>query len=502
MFSFFPILACKVKYTIDGQVRGGPIRDISNASAQQQTFFWESERGGKQISVFNYYKERYGCTLKYPNGPLLELRKQGNYVPAELCTIKAGQSYNRKLDGPQTTAMLDFAKRRPDEKVKEIYQRMKDMELEGNKTINALGIKVAAQMLNIKNARVLVPPTLRYGNQVGSGKQEVAHINPEGGTWEIWKQQERDYSFYKSVSINDWGILVVGCPRISEDLVQNFAKCLKKNAGMKRIKFGNKPAIKIDRTDRRGASPDKNAADLVRIFSDCFRGCDFVLVVIPEKGDPLYGHVKYAAEVELDVLTQCMVQKHLVRLNDSVVQNILLKLNTKLGGINHVVVKPVLEPAKAEQFCTVLMDCPVMILGADVTHAPPGSKKWVNGKEFVMPSYAAVTGSLDPTCMPFMTEVRAQRKANAGAAEVIQDLEEIAYKMIMCYKNTWINKCPRKIIYFRDGVGEGQFVELLHIEMNAIRKACRRVGRSYEPKITFITVQKVSNFYNYSCNYH
>lgn len=440
-----------MRYTINGMVRGGPIRDIPNKSVREQTFPWENENGQtRTISVYDYYKANYNHTLKYPNGPLLELRKKGTYVPAELCTIKAGQSYNRKLDGSQTTKMLDFAKRTPQQKSAEIYSRMEEMNLPQNMVVQQLGIQIENKMLNIKDARVLVPPTLRYGSAMGKGKEGMtAHINPQGGTWEVWKSSE-EFAFYKAAEIHQWGVLVVGCPRITEEEVKIFEKCLVRNAVRKGIKIPELPAKrKLDKTDRREMSPERNASDFTFFFREDFRGCDMVLVVIPEKGHPLYGHVKHAAEVDVGILTQCVIQKHVGRVNDSVVQNIILKINTKMRGTNYVTVKPLLEPAKAEQFCTVLLDCPVMILGADVTHAPPGSKKVVNGEEFIMPSYAAVTGSLDPTCMPFMTEVRAQRKANAGAAEVIQDLKEITLKMIKCYWATWAGMYPRKIIYFR-----------------------------------------------------
>ena len=117
--------------------------------------------------------------------------------------------------------------------------------------------------------------------------------------------------------------------------------------------------------------------------------------------------------------------------------------------------------------------------------------------------------------MPFMMDIQAQRKADKGAAEVIQGLDLIVHKMLLRYeRETGIR--PRKIIYYRDGVGEGQFPEViksqfislfcnsmimfllkvLHTEMLAIRKACSSLtdydGGVYQPKITFITVQKVS----------
>ena len=49
---------------------------------------------------------------------------------------------------------------------------------------------------------------------------------------------------------------------------------------------------------------------------------------------------------------------------------------------------------------------------------------------------------------------------------------------------------PHKLIFFRDGVSEGQFPLVLRHEMNKIRNACQSINQAYKPAITFIVVQK------------
>uniref|UniRef100_T1J398 Piwi domain-containing protein n=1 Tax=Strigamia maritima TaxID=126957 RepID=T1J398_STRMM len=51
---------------------------------------------------------------------------------------------------------------------------------------------------------------------------------------------------------------------------------------------------------------------------------------------------------------------------------------------------------------------------------------------------------------------------------------------------------PDRIIFYRDGVGEGQFCEILSKEVVAIRAACKSLG-NYQPLITFLVVQKRHN---------
>lgn len=73
--------------------------------------------------------------------------------------------------------------------------------------------------------------------------------------------------------------------------------------------------------------------------------------------------------------------------------------------------------------------------------------------------------------------------------EIIQHLEDIVHKQLIKYKDN--TKCvPRKIFYFRDGVSEGQFLQLLEYELVAIRRACLRLNSNYKPAVTILVVQK------------
>jgi eukaryotic translation initiation factor 2C len=159
-------------------------------------------------------------------------------------------------------------------------------------------------------------------------------------------------------------------------------------------------------------------------------------------------------------------------------------MNAKLGSVNHVVVESVDFPGSFGH-----LDAPVMMLGADVSHPPPGSSKLWNGKDVSPPSYVGVTASLDRTGMPYMMHVEAQKREGKKAAEVIQNLEEIVKKFISHFQNR-ARMFPSKIVYFRDGVSDSQFKDILKEEMLAIRKACESYGEGLKPQITFVVVQK------------
>uniref|UniRef100_A0A4W5L6U7 Argonaute RISC catalytic component 3b n=1 Tax=Hucho hucho TaxID=62062 RepID=A0A4W5L6U7_9TELE len=178
-----------------------------------------------------------------------------------------------------------------------------------------------------------------------------------------------------------------------------------------------------------------------------------------------FGSLSYTL---LGMATQCVQVKNVVKTSPQTLSNLCLKINVKLGGINNILV-PHQRPSVFQQ--------PVIFLGADVTHPPAG-----DGKK---PSIAAVVGSMDAHPSRYCATVRVQRPRQ----EVIQDLASMVRELlIQFYKSTRYK--PTRIIFYRDGVSEGQFRQVLYYELLAIREACIMLEKEYQPGITYIVVQK------------
>uniref|UniRef100_A0A669CZB9 Argonaute RISC catalytic component 3a n=1 Tax=Oreochromis niloticus TaxID=8128 RepID=A0A669CZB9_ORENI len=180
------------------------------------------------------------------------------------------------------------------------------------------------------------------------------------------------------------------------------------------------------------------------------------------------SEVKRVGDTLLGMATQCVQVKNVVKTSPQTLSNLCLKINVKLGGINNILV-PHQRPSVFQQ--------PVIFLGADVTHPPAG-----DGKK---PSIAAVVGSMDAHPSRYCATVRVQRPRQ----EVIQDLASMVRELlIQFYKSTRYK--PTRIIFYRDGVSEGQFRQVLYYELLAIREACISLEKEYQPGITYIVVQK------------
>lgn len=190
-----------------------------------------------------------------------------------------------------------------------------------------------------------------------------------------------------------------------------------------------------------------------------------LLIILPDR--QTYPIVKQEAELNVGCLTQCVLSTTITK--DSItttLSNILLKINAKCNGINH----------SLNERPSFLKD-DVMIMGADVTHPPPGSR--------IVPSYAAVTASHD--CDFFKYNMVAQ--IQPAGKEDITGLKEITVKQLRIY-NANTKKKPQHIIFFRDGVSEGQFEDTINTEVKALKDACTSLNINYKPLITFIVVMK------------
>lgn len=132
--------------------------------------------------------------------------------------------------------------------------------------------------------------------------------------------------------------------------------------------------------------------------------------------------------------------------------SLCLKLNSKLGGINHVIV----PKSKTE-----LLNVHVMILGADVTHTAPCHK----GQK---PSIAA----MDPQPSQYEVEIRVQDSGQNE--EFIQDLKNVVNKLLKQFNKITKNKL-QALVMFRGGFSEGQFTIVMARELMAIRAPCREV---------------------------
>ena len=147
-------------------------------------------------------------------------------------------------------------------------------------------------------------------------------------------------------------------------------------------------------------------------------------------------------------------------------QNILLKINTKLGGINAILKD--IEVLKKR----------TMIVGVDSSHPGVGDR--------ISRSVSACVASIDDSYVRYFATTRLQRRVQ----EIQKELQEMMGDLLTEYSDRNNGMLPEQIIVYRDGVSEGQFNAALQSEIKALSKTFAEKREGYEPKVTYIVVQK------------
>ncbi|XP_059352742.1 protein argonaute-2-like [Daphnia carinata] len=416
------------------------------------------ECDGQQVTVQQYFEKKLNMKLQYPYLPCVWVgsREKKNLVPMELCSIAEGQEYRRKLSDFQTSAMIKVAATPADVRKQKILDSVRSMQFDRDPYAQNFGISVDSQMAKIQG-RVLPTPKLVYG------EKESTPITPRDGVWNM-----RNMKFIEAKSMNAYGILNI--TRCQDRDIEIFVGALTRAGREMGMTMGN-PLF--NRPCNLG-----NLEKTMKEAKQKFPQLQIIFVIINRKGDPAYEIVKRVGDLDLKITTQCIQQKNVQGRNGpdpSTMANICLKLNAKLGGINNLISRD-FRPK-------VLLEQQVIIMGADVTH--PGADQQDSGK----PSIAAVVGSVDPRASQYCCEIRIQKSKQ----EYIEDMENMVYNLLRKFNkvtgSTSTGK-PQRIIFYRDGVSEGQFAKVLEWELSAIRRACMKLENGYNPPVTFIVVQK------------
>ncbi|KAF8970422.1 argonaute-like protein [Flammula alnicola] len=430
---------------------------IGTTSARN-TYFNCEEFGGK-ISVERYFFKKYKRKLNHATDlPVVDLgTTKRQWVPAELCEIEPGNAFREKLSDRETAQMIRYARHPP-------------------KSTPRILSTVDTNMSDIPG-RELAPPRLTY---------KVGQAKVQNGSWNI-----RDVQFHRGARIGSWWVLVVkdgrGIIQGPQDgnlqgLVQSFSAKLRKTALPD-------PSSDPDRT--LGLNIIREILKTALTQSKVGKP-SFVLVLLENRDHYIYPGIKRIGDVELGIHTIHMqLEKALgdernedhERKQDQYFSNVALKVNTKLGGMNHLLENRAMGWLTKKK---------TMMVGIDVTHPGRGSKHGT-------PSIAAVVASVDDDFVQFPASLRIQKSKK----EMLDELRDMMVERLLVYekKNEVL---PARIIVYRDGVSEGQFDIVLKEELpqilDAFEKLSTKDRKNYKPQLSIIICGKRHHARFYATN--
>ncbi|CAD7005128.1 unnamed protein product [Ceratitis capitata] len=419
--------------------RSYKVNEISREGAAKLSF---TNNDGEKMTVQQYFASR-GYNLRYPflNCVVSGSAVRPNYLPIELCSIEPGQAIKRKDGVKQVQRMIKYAATSTGERKFKIMDLLYKFDHNKDPLVRAFGLAVGREFIKVPT-RLLSPPAIEYRSN--------KCVKPQAGSW-------RGFNFLKTGASPaktgyKWAIIYTQSYILKFSLLQEFSSKL----------YNSAARMGINLSAERQVEETKNIIATLEQYKR--ENYDLVVVVIPGRGTT-YADIKQKAELVCGLLTQCIKEQTLSRgIREQLLSNLLLKVNSKLNGTNH----------KISSATHIVLDHP-MFMGADVTHPSPDQRH--------IPSVVGVAASHDLDGASYNMQYRLQQSTK----EEIDDMQSISRHHLKVYFQR--QKCyPNHIIYYRDGVSDGQFQKVEQFELGAIRAVCKELR--FSPKITCIIVVK------------
>ncbi|RIA87406.1 Piwi domain-containing protein [Glomus cerebriforme] len=438
---------------LPGRKRKFKIERLTPTPASNTQF----DRGdGSNIDVATYFYQQHNRRLNHAYLPCVIVRKNV-YLPMEVCDVIEGQRHIRKLDDRQTADMIKFTCQQPQQRANKIRQGLDILNYRNNEYLRQFGTRISTEMA-VVNARVLPAPLLNY-----HPSSREASFRPNFGQWNL-----RDKKVATGATLGSWSILAFMNEReLRDQTIQGFIRELVNTCQETGMNIHNRNPP-LDRANPQGNIEDSLKKIWLKAGNTAKAQPQIILCILPNTGVPLYAEIKRVCDTVIGVASQCVQFKHTLQPKKQYCANVCLKINVKLGGMNSF-----LHPAHIP----FITDKPTIVMGADVTHPAPGNS--------VRPSIAALCGSMDARASRYAASIRIQ----SGGTEIIVDLANMVKELLKTFYQTCGRK-PERILFYRDGVSEGQFKQVLEKEIYAIRAACQALDKDYKPNITFVVVQK------------
>ena len=389
------------------------VKRLAKLNAKQHKF--EAQELGGMVTVEEYFRRsallvalhldtvfpnrrlsEYKINLRHPHLPLIDVGgSKSIFLPPEVCTILPGQAFRGRLPDDQTGEMIRVSARPPNVNASAItVAGLRELGFIRGPTLSPVldvfGVSIGNDMAVVP-ARILTPPRIRYGK----GEQNV----DDRASWNL-----RNVVFAEGAKLGLWTVLVIKDGNRDEfsdaqdpelrSVIEGFISMCK-SCGISVIP--TPPLITVAELPRKDPQDPVRgqAVKVIRSVLMATKQKPALLLVILSNGDKhIYAGLKHLCDVYLDVPNIC-VQSAKIRKERGQLQyfaNVALKVNMKLGGVNHAV---------EETSISKLRQPPTMLVGMDVTH--PGVST-VKGT----PSIAAVVASADLRFSQYPASMRIQ----------------------------------------------------------------------------------------------
>jgi aubergine len=417
--------------------------------------FTPSEHNASDVSYKDYYREKYNIVIKDEKQFLLVSKARERDIRAGLNDLiylipelsrATGMTDSMRNNFELMKELSEHTRLNPDKRVKALnrFNNRIQSTPESVEVLREWNMELGKDLLTVP-ARELPRESIVFGND----HQETAS---ERGEWTLRGKT----SLYKPVPVKRWVcIFPESMRRETAEFVTVLTRCCEEMGAEMTPPLWK--ALDDDKQDSYIESIRKMKEKNPKMF----------LIVLPTNRADRYSSVKKACLVEIGVPAQVVVKRTITRKNvGSIASKVAIQMIAKMGGLPWMIKLPVKG---------------LMTVGFDVSHHPRDKSR----------SVGALVATMDlkktEACYSVTSSYRDGNEMNIGLANHMAKALEI-------FKETSGGVLPERILFYRDGVGEGQIRYVEEQEVKPLMKKLKEIyGNSGTPKLAYIIVNKRTN---------
>ncbi|KAL6732061.1 hypothetical protein Aduo_002862 [Ancylostoma duodenale] len=421
---------------------------------------------GKRQTVQQYFSDHHGIQLKFPGMfTVSERHKPNNYYPVELLTVAQSQRVTQQQQTPeQISTMIKASATLPQKRLQQTKIMKEALDIKpGSQVLASAGISVAKDFTK-EEGRILPAPTIIYGKQ--------QRVRPKDNCkWTVEKSE-----FLEPASFTNWAVCALLTPYDERRLqIKAYLTQLVERARLRGMTV--EPASEIFMLKR---NTPENIRDWVA--AQKAKGRKF-LMFLSSNSIKMHSYIKLL-EVNFQIATQEIlgnkVDDVVVKRQNQTLDNVLAKINLKLGGVNHNIV---LGAKPAPNFNWLeSKDC--LFIGLSISNPPAISQGELDrGATYKMPSVLGWSANCSKNYQNFIGDyvyVQARQADMMGAK-----LGKIVVDIIARFRSATAND-PRHILLYFSGISEGQWGMVADTYMRAIRTGIASIALKTKPTLTAV----------------
>ncbi|CRL03804.1 CLUMA_CG016148, isoform A [Clunio marinus] len=431
------------------------ISDIDWTQNPSSTF----ERRDGPCTYIDYYRQTYNKNIRDPRQPLLIVKNNKRAIRIGQPELISLIPELCRITGLTDRERTNFHMMKEIAQVTRLSARQKVDRLETfNKRLQQTPPSIEAfQRNDLVLDRQLVELEGRQlaGEIIHLGRGAEFNLNQGRDISDFTNALQNGNHMYKCMKLTQWYFVY---PQRSQNSARDFLNVMRRSAIDMGMEISSPTEVQLPRDDNR-----TYAAELRKILSNDPR---FIMVVMDNKRDDCYRTIKTSTYLQNKLVpSQVVTRKTLDHKNKrSIATKVAIQINCKLGGI----------PWKVDLRLKGLM-----IVGFDISET--------KGRH----SYGAMVASLDANNDggQYFSAVNEHNNAN----QLSTDFGNNFMAALKQYMND-NGALPKRILIYRDGVGDGQIQHVLDQEVNDIMgkvtNVYSQVQGSGEPKVGFVIINK------------